>query len=101
MQIYSFIISHHTVCHHLSIITDCNSIHDSPGNYSNGNLWMLPLSIFALMITSWGFGLIFASANVVFPDLAHLFRFITKAGFFVSPVTWTEMLVVRAGDTFT
>ena len=31
-----FIISHHTVCHHLSIITDCNSIHDSPRNYSNG-----------------------------------------------------------------
>ena len=65
------------------------------------NLWMLPLSILALMITSWGFGLIFASANVVFPDLAHLFRFITKAGFFVSPVMWTyEMLVERAGDTF-
>ena len=50
------------------------------------NLWMLPVSILALMITAWGFGLIFASANVLFPDISHLFRFITRAGFFVSPV---------------
>jgi ABC-type polysaccharide/polyol phosphate export permease len=64
------------------------------------NLWMLPVSILALMITAWGFGLIFASANVLFPDISHLFRFITRAGFFVSPVMWTyEMLVERAGDS--
>ena len=63
------------------------------------NLWMLHVSILALMITSWGFGLIFASANVI-PGLGSFFRFITKAGFFVSPVMWTyEMLVERAGDT--
>jgi len=63
------------------------------------NLWMLPVSILCLMITAWGFGLIFASANVIFPDVAHLFRFITKAGFFVSPVMWTyEMLIERAGS---
>lgn len=63
------------------------------------NLWMLPLSIISLMITAWGFGLIFASANVVFPDVAHAFRFITKIGFFVSPVMWTyEMLIERAGS---
>jgi ABC-type polysaccharide/polyol phosphate export permease len=63
------------------------------------NLWMLPLSILSLMITAWGVGLIFASVNVMFPDVAHLFRFITKAGFFVSPVMWTyEMLIERAGS---
>jgi len=51
------------------------------------------------MITAWGVGLIFASVNVMFPDVAHLFRFITKAGFFVSPVMWTyEMLIERAGS---
>ncbi len=63
------------------------------------NLWMLPISILSLMITAWGFGLIFASLNVMFPDVAHLFRFITKAGFFVSPVMWTyEMLIDKAGS---
>lgn len=64
------------------------------------NLWMLPASILSLVITAWGFGLIFASTNVLFPDISHFFRFITRAGFFVSPVMWTyEMLVERAGDS--
>jgi len=66
--------------------------------YPSWTLWMLPLSILSLMITAWGFGLIFASANVVFPDTAHIFRFITRAGFFVSPVMWTyEIIIERAG----
>jgi len=62
------------------------------------NLWMLPVSIISLMITAWGFGLIFATANVLFPDVSHLFRFIIKAGFFLSPIMWTyEMMIERAG----
>lgn len=61
-------------------------------------LLMMPVAMFMLYFSAWGVGLIVASANVVFPDLAHLFRFITRAGFFVSPVMWTyEILIERAG----
>tara|TARA_B110000881_G_scaffold184956_1_gene172950 strand:+ start:180 stop:1064 length:885 start_codon:yes stop_codon:yes gene_type:complete len=61
-------------------------------------LWMLPVAMFMLYLSAWGIGLMVASANVVFPDVAHLFRFITRAGFFVSPVMWTyEILIERAG----
>ena len=61
-------------------------------------LWMLPVAMFMLYLSAWGIGLMVASANVVFPDVAHAFRFITRAGFFVSPVMWTyELLIDRAG----
>ena len=61
-------------------------------------LWMLPVAMFMLYVSAWGAGLMVASANVVFPDVAHVFRFITRAGFFVSPVMWTyEILIERAG----
>lgn len=61
-------------------------------------LWMLPVAMFMLYLSAWGIGLMVASANVVFPDVAHAFRFITRAGFFVSPVMWTyELLIERAG----
>lgn len=62
------------------------------------HLWMMPVAMFMLYLSAWGIGLMVASANVVFPDVAHAFRFITRAGFFVSPVMWTyEMLIERAG----
>lgn len=62
------------------------------------NLWMLPAAILMLMSSAFGIGLMFASANVVFPDVGHVFRFITRAGFFVSPVMWTyEIMYERAG----
>ena len=62
------------------------------------NLWMLPSALLMLFVSAYGVGLIFASANVVFPDVSHAFRFITRAGFFVSPVMWTyEMIIERAG----
>ena len=61
-------------------------------------LWMMPVAMFMLYLLAWGLGMIVASANVVFPDVAHGFRFITRAGFFVSPVMWTyELLIDRAG----
>lgn len=61
-------------------------------------LWMLPVAMFMLYFSAWGIGLMVASANVVFPDVAHIFRFISRAGFFVSPVMWTyEILIDRAG----
>ncbi|MBP51984.1 MAG: hypothetical protein CMI27_02445 [Opitutae bacterium] len=64
----------------------------------SSHLWMLPVAMFMLYLSAWGVGLMVASANVVFPDVAHVFRFITRAGFFVSPIMWTyELLIERAG----
>lgn len=61
-------------------------------------LWMLPVAMYMLYLSAWSVGMMVASANVVFPDVAHVFRFITRAGFFVSPVMWTyELLIERAG----
>lgn len=61
-------------------------------------IWILPLAIFSLFLAAWGIGLLFASLNVIFPDISHVFRFITRAGFFVSPVMWTyEMVIDRVG----
>lgn len=62
-------------------------------------LWMLPVALIMLLMTALGIGLIFSSANVVFPDITHTFRFITRAGFFVSPIMWTyEILISRIGE---
>jgi lipopolysaccharide transport system permease protein len=62
------------------------------------NLWMLPAALIMLFTSAYGVGLIFASMNVVFPDVGHAFRFVTRAGFFVSPVMWTyEMIIERVG----
>lgn len=62
------------------------------------SLWMLPIGLLMLLLGAWGVGLMFASANVVFPDVGHMFRFITRAGFFISPVMWTyEMMAERTG----
>ena len=36
-----------------------------------------------------GVGWLFAVPNVHHGDIAHMTRFITRAGFFVSPVMWT------------
>lgn len=99
MEVYSFSLATTqlviTVISMLIVVPFMVQLEIAPSS----NLWMLPVSILCLMITAWGFGLIFASANVIFPDVAHLFRFITKAGFFVSPVMWTyEMLIERAGS---
>ncbi len=61
-------------------------------------LWMLPVALIMLLFTALGIGMMFASANIVFPDITHAFRFITRAGFFVSPIMWTyEILISRVG----
>ncbi len=54
--------------------------------------WNILLVFPALILTlffSLGLGLLFASANVVSRDIQHLFKFVTRAGMYVSPVLWT------------
>lgn len=60
-------------------------------------LWMLPLGLFMSTILALGIGMLVAPLNAIVQDIEHLFKFITRAGFFVSPVMWTyEMASTRA-----
>jgi len=62
--------------------------------------WMIPLGLFLATILALGIGMLVAPLNAMSEDVQHLFRFIVRAGFFVSPVMWTyEMAASRAsGD---
>lgn len=52
-------------------------------------LLMIPIGLFLASSLALGIGLLLAPLNVVNRDIEHLFRFITRAGFFLSPVMWT------------
>jgi len=59
-------------------------------------IWMLPAGLFLATSLAMGVGLILAPLNVISEDVGHLFRFIVRAGFFISPVMWTyEMALER------
>ena len=63
----------------------------------NSTIWMLPISLILATMLALGIGLIFAPINAISKDVTHLFRFLIRAGFFVSPVMWTyEMMISRA-----
>ena len=44
-----------------------------------------------------GFGMMMAPLNCIQRDVQHLIRFITRAGFFVSPVMWTAEMAMERG----
>jgi len=48
-------------------------------------------------LLGFGFGLIFAPLNCSNRDMEHLFRFVTRAGFFLSPVMWTIDMALEKG----
>jgi len=63
----------------------------------SATVWMVPFSLILATMLAMGVGLIFAPLNAISKDITHLFRFIIRAGFFLSPVMWTyEMMIVRA-----
>jgi len=49
----------------------------------------IPIALLLVTLQVLGVGWLFAVPNVHHGDIAHLTRFITRAGFFVSPVMWT------------
>ncbi|MDA8758616.1 ABC transporter permease [Candidatus Poseidonia alphae] len=49
----------------------------------------VPIALIIVTLQVLGVGWLFAVPNVHHGDIAHLTRFITRAGFFVSPVMWT------------
>jgi ABC-2 type transport system permease protein len=64
----------------------------------NSSIWMIPVGILLATMIAFGVGLLVAPLNAISQDITHLFRFIVRAGFFVSPVMWTyEMMLERAG----
>jgi ABC-type polysaccharide/polyol phosphate export permease len=61
------------------------------------HLVMIPIGIFLAGILGLGLGIIFAPLNCLQKDVEHLFRFIVRAGFFVSPVMWTYEMALERG----
>ena len=60
-------------------------------------LWMVPLGMLLSTILAIGVGMLVAPLNAISQDVQHLFRFIVRAGFFVSPVMWTWDMAVERG----
>ena len=59
-------------------------------------VWVF-IAIFMAGLIGFGFGLIFAPLNCSNRDMEHLFRFVTRAGFFLSPVMWTIDMALEKG----
>ncbi|MEK9730982.1 MAG: ABC transporter permease [Candidatus Poseidoniales archaeon] len=60
-------------------------------------LLYIPLSILLAGFLGVGLGMAFAPLNCMYQDIQHLFRFIVRAGFFVSPVMWTYEMAMDRG----
>lgn len=57
----------------------------------------IPLSIVFASFLGIGLGILVAPLNCVYRDIEHLFRFIVRAGFFLSPVMWTYEMALDRG----
>lgn len=60
------------------------------------HLWMVPAGLGLAALLAVGLGLGVACMNVVNRDIEHLFRFLTRAGMFLSPVMWSLDQVPRS-----
>ncbi len=58
----------------------------------------IPLSIIMAGFLAVGLGMLVAPLNCVQRDVEHLFRFIVRAGFFLSPVMWTYEMAIERGS---
>lgn len=57
----------------------------------------IPLSILMAGFLAIGLGMLVAPLNCIQRDVEHLFRFIVRAGFFLSPVMWTYEMALERG----
>jgi ABC-type polysaccharide/polyol phosphate export permease len=60
-------------------------------------LLYVPLSILMAGFLAIGLGMLVAPLNCAHRDIEHLFRFIVRAGFFLSPVMWTYEMALERG----
>ena len=58
-------------------------------------IW-IPVGVVMAGFMALGLGMMMAPLNCVNRDVEHLVRFITRAGFFVSPVMWTAEMAMEA-----
>jgi ABC-type polysaccharide/polyol phosphate export permease len=56
-------------------------------------LLMVPLALLLIGMLALGIGMAMACINVVNRDVEHLFRFLMRAGLYISPVLWTVDMV--------
>jgi len=61
------------------------------------HLMLIPLSIVLAGFLGIGLGMMMAPLNCIYRDVEHLFRFIVRAGFFLSPVMWTYEMALQRG----
>ena len=59
-------------------------------------IW-IPMGVMMAGFMALGLGMMMAPLNCVNRDIEHLVRFITRAGFFVSPVMWTAEMAMQRG----
>ena len=59
-------------------------------------IWV-PIGVFMAGFMALGFGMMMAPLNCIQRDIQHLIRFVTRAGFFVSPVMWTAEMAFERG----
>lgn len=59
-------------------------------------IW-IPVGVMMAGFMALGLGMMMAPLNCVNRDVEHLVRFITRAGFFVSPVMWTAEMAMERG----
>ena len=57
----------------------------------------VPISVLFAGFLGIGLGMLVAPLNCVQRDVEHLFRFIVRAGFFLSPVMWTYEMALERG----
>ena len=61
------------------------------------HLILVPIAIFLSGFMGMGLGIMFAPLNCIQKDVEHLFKFIVRAGFFVSPIMWTYEMAMERG----
>ena len=61
------------------------------------HLVWIPVGVFLAAMLALGLGMLFAPLNCVQRDVQHFMRFVTRAGFFVSPVMWTAEMAMERG----
>lgn len=59
-------------------------------------IWV-PIGIMMAGAMAFGLGLVMAPLNCIQGDIRHLVRFLTRAGFFLSPVMWTAEMAQNRG----
>ena len=64
--------------------------------YPTVYLLMVPLGLIMTSLLALGIGLGMACLNVINRDIEHFFRFIIRAGFYLSPVIWTIDMVPKS-----